>query len=240
VDEPSPAAKLAYRHDLQLEMSAANVEPRYRRAVKDCEENATLNCVILNASIAMGDSSEGSAPNASLTVRVSHSAVAPFEADLLAPLPGEAAGDAIVRSRSTSAEDLTNAIADIERRQAQLTDYRDRLTALLGRPDVKVEDLIRIESEISTTQSQLDAIAGQKKTLNQRVDTEIISISLASHADLGNVSGPIVLAWHQAGRLLGESTGTALSFAIIALPWLPIVIVGLLLLRFALRRWRRY
>jgi hypothetical protein len=238
-DALAQTAKLAYRHNLQLEMAASSIEPRYNRAVKDCQQNTALNCVILNSSISLSDSSGGARPSASLTVRLSHGAVAPFEGGLLAPLPGEAAGDTVTRSRSTSAEDLTNAIADVDRRQAQLTDYRDRLTALLSRPDVKVEDLIKIESEISETQSQLDVIAAQQKTLNQRVDTEIVSVSLNAHAALGNVTGPIVLAWREAGPILGESTATALRFAIGILPWLPIVAIGLLIIRLAFRRWRR-
>jgi hypothetical protein len=238
-DTTIQAAKLAYRHDLQLEMPAANIAPRYERAVKDCQENAALNCVILNAAIRMGDRTEDASPSASLTVRLPHNAVAPFEAALLAPLPGEASGDAVVRSRTTTAEDLANAIADVDRRQAQLSDYRDRLGALAKRDDVTVEDLIKIESELANTQSQLDTIAAQKKNLAQRVDTEIVAVSLDSPDKLGNVSGPIVVAWHQAGRVLGESTAVALSFTVAALPWLPIVAIVLLLLRLAFRRWRR-
>jgi len=238
-DATAQTAKLAYRHDLQLEMPAANVEPRYDRAVKNCQENTALNCVILNGSTRMGDPSESTSPSASLTVRLPHNAVAPFETDLLTPLPGEAAGDAVMRSRSTSAEDLTNAIADVDRRQAQLSDYRDRLAELAKRPDVEVEDLIKIESELSATQSQLDMVATQKKNLAQRVDTEIVSVGFESPDNLASVSGPIIVAWHQAGRVLGESTAIALRFTVGALPWLPIVAIALLLLRLAFRRWRR-
>src|SRR5262249_3896197 len=44
-------AKLAYRHNLDLQMPAASVEPRYDRAVKNCLENTALNCIVMNASI---------------------------------------------------------------------------------------------------------------------------------------------------------------------------------------------
>ena len=239
---PQQAAKLAYRHTLDLEMLAANIPQRYDRAIKNCLENATLNCVVMNASIRMGDQRDplgGINPSASLTVRLAHDAVAPFEADLLAPLPGETTGDPAVRSRSTSAEDLTYAIADVEQRQAQLSDYRDRLMNLTKRSDVKVEDLIKIEAELSNTQSQLEALAAQKKNLDQRVDTEILAISFDVRNTRGNVSGPIEAAWREAGQVLSESTAIALRFTVSALPWLPIIAIGLLLLRFAFRRWRR-
>jgi hypothetical protein len=163
---------------MRLDMPAASVEARYDRAIKKCLDDAKLNCVVLNTSFGVAELVGAPQPSATLTVRLAHDAVAPFEADLLAPLPGEAPNDATLRSHSTTADDLTAAIADVERRQAQLSDYRDRLMELLKRSDVRVEDLIRIESELSNTQSQLETIAAQAKTLDQRVDTERLTIYL--------------------------------------------------------------
>jgi hypothetical protein len=231
--------KLAYSHDMRLDMPAASVEPRYDRAVKACLDDAKLNCVVLNTSFDVAELAGAAHPNATLTVRLAHDAVAPFEAALLAPLPGEAANDAVLRSRSTTADDLTAAIADVERRQAQLADYRDRLIELSKRPDVKVEDLIKIESELSNTQSQLETIAAQKKTLDQRVDTERLTIYLNTHDENEGFFGPVVQAWDQAGRVLGDNAGLAIRFSIGILPWLPIVLLGLFLVRLIFRRWRR-
>src|ERR1700722_9980125 len=136
--------KLAYSHEMRVDMPAASVQPRYDRAIKRCLEDAKLNCVVLNTSFGTTEYAGTPYQNATLSVRLAHDAVAPFEADLLAPLPGEMPDSAVLRSRSTTAEDLTVAIADVERRQAQLSDYRDRLMDLLKRPDVRVEDLIKI------------------------------------------------------------------------------------------------
>jgi hypothetical protein len=236
------ANKLAYSHDLQLEMPAASVKPRYDRAVDSCLTDTALNCVVLNTSFNSGEQSEPSKaarPSGTLTVRLPHDSVAPFEESLLTPLPGEAAGDAILRSSSTVADDLTGAIGDIEQRQAQLTDYRDRLTELAKRPDVRVEDLIKIESEISSTQSELESLAAQKKTLDRRVDTESLTISFAPRDEGGTSLAPIAEAWRQASRVFGESAATALRFVVAALPWLPIVALGLFLVRLIFRRWRR-
>jgi uncharacterized protein DUF4349 len=233
------APKLAYSHDLQLEMPATSIKSRYDRAVDRCLNDAKLNCVVLKTEFSTGEQLGMPRPSASLTVRLPHDAVGPFEEDLLAPVAGEAQGDAVLRSSSTVADDLTDAIEDMEQRQAQLTDYRDRLAELSKRPDVKVEDLIKIESELSNTQSQLEEIAAQKKALDQRVDTESLSIYFAPRDVLGNFSDPIVRAWHQASRVLGDSTATALNFVVAALPWLPIAAIGLLLIRLVFRRWRR-
>jgi len=231
--------KLAYSHELRLDMPATSVQARYDRAIKQCLDDDKLHCVVLNTSFSTTELFGAPHPGAMLTVRLAHDGVAPFEADLLAPLPGEAANDAVLRSRSTTADDLTAAIADVERRQAQLTDYRDRLMELSKRPDVRVEDLIKIESELSNTQSQLEAIAAQKKTLDQRVDTEKLTIYLSARDSGGSFLGPIAQAWDQAGRVLGDNTGSAIRFSIGALPWLPLIALGLLLVRLIFRRWRR-
>ena len=231
--------KLAYSHDMRVEMPAASVQTRYDRAIKECLGDVKLGCVVLNTSFGIAELVGVPHPNATLTVRLAHNAVAAFEADLLAPLPGETSSDAILRSRSTTADDLTAAIADVERRQTQLTDYRDRLTELLRRPDVKVEDLIKIESELSSIQSQLEAFAAQKKALDQRVDTEKLTVYFSTRDENGSFLGPIVRAWDQAGRVLGDNTGLALRFLIGALPWLPLIALGLVLVRLIFRRWRR-
>jgi uncharacterized protein DUF4349 len=233
------APKLAYSHDLQLEMPATSVKPRYDRAVDRCLNDGKLNCVVLKTEFSTGEQAGMPRPSASLTVRLPHDAVQPFEEGLLAPVAGEGPSDAVLRSSSTVADDLTTAIEDMEQRQAQLADYRDRLAELAKRPDVKVEDLIKIESELSSTQSQLEEIAAQKKALDQRVDTESLSIYFGPRDVLGNFSDPIVRAWYQASRVLGDSTATALDFVVAALPWLPIAAIGLLLIRLVFRRWRR-
>lgn len=232
-------AKLAYRHDLQLEMPAASVKPRYDRSLERCLQDVHLGCVVLKTSFDSVQQPGRQYPYAMLTVRLTHDAVKPFETDLMTPLPGETVGDAVLLSRSTVAEDLAGKVADVERRQAQLVDYRDRLTLLAQRQDVKVEDLIKIESELSNTQTQLEAISAQKGALNQRIDTETLSVAFGSKVAPSSSFDPIVQSLRHGGRVLSQSTGVAISFLIATLPWLPILALGLFLARWIFRRWRR-
>jgi hypothetical protein len=83
-------------------------------------------------------------PLAWLQLRLPRDAVEPFVEALLRPLPGKATVDAVLRSRSATADDLTASIADTERRRMQLIDYRERLTALAARPDAKLDELIKV------------------------------------------------------------------------------------------------
>jgi uncharacterized protein YceK len=239
-ERQQPGAKLAYRHQLGLEMSGVSVSPRFERARDRCLKDAELGCVVLEASINLAGS--WSQPQASLRVRLPHPAVEPFERSLQEPLPGEKSGDPLVRSKSTTAEDLAQAIADADRRLAQLTDYRDRLAALLKRPDAKVEDLIKVQSELSTTQSQIEAITEQKRQLDERVATEILAITFAAHPTFGEPRNPIADVWHDGTRLLGQSAANALRFVIEIIPWVPVILVaaGLLAgLRKLIKRLRR-
>jgi hypothetical protein len=233
------SAKLAYSHQLALEMPAASLRARFERARDRCLEDAALGCVVLHASINMGSRDDGMLPFAQLTVRLPHSAVATFEDSLIAALPGEQAGEALIRSRSTSAEDLSQAIADADRRLAQLTDYRERLTALAARQDVRAEDLIKIEGELSSVQGQIETLTAQKRGLDRRVDTESLSIGFQSIVTLGNAGAPIARVWNQGAALLGDSAADALRFAILSIPWLPLVALAVFLatrIRWFLRR----
>ncbi len=106
-------------------------------------------------------------PSAHPTVRLPHEAVAPFTQALTAPLPGERPGDVVVRSRATQAEDLRRPIADGARRLAQFTGYRARLTALAARPDIHVDDLIKLAGQLAEMQSRIEAADAEQRTLAQ-------------------------------------------------------------------------
>lgn len=231
--------KLAYHHWLEFEMPAASVAPRYERARDKCLADPNQDCILTNASIDAGDARNGRGPHASLTVRLPHAAVAAYEQALEQPVAGEAAGAVALRARNTTADDLTAAIQDTDRRLAQLTDYRDRLTALAKRADAKVEDLIKVEQELSNTQNQIEQITAQQTHLTQQVATELLTINLAADAATDGIGGPIGQVWHNARSVLGQNAAAALRFAIGAVPWLAIGAIGLALLALVRAVFRR-
>jgi hypothetical protein len=229
------APKLAYSHRLALEMAADKIGPRFERARAACLSDPTSGCILVHASIVAGDERGGAQPSAELTVRLPHDKIAAYQTALLSPLEGEAKGEPIIRQSSTDAEDLTFAIQDADRRMAQLVDYRDRLTALAKRGDAKTQDLIQIEEKISEVQSEIEQLQAQQRGLNLRVATELLSIDMSPIAGLANVRSPLAEAWRNAGTILGDSAARAFTFLVSALPWLPLVALGLWLL---VRLWR--
>jgi hypothetical protein len=234
------APKLAYSHQWGIVMPAASVKPRYDRVREHCLEDTTLHCTILSASINLHADESDALPTAMLSVRLPHAAIAPFEQALLALLPSEAAGDASIESRWTTAEDLSSRITDVERRLKQLTDYRERLTALLQRQDAKVEDLVKVEGELSQTQNQIETLAAQQRNLDERVETEVLTVNFLARSPYENDGfGPVAAAWHKSASLIGMSAGNALRYSIMAVPWLPVAFVGALLLLMIVKLFRR-
>jgi hypothetical protein len=226
---PPEGPKLAYSHDLSIETKADSVKPRFEQVRDACLNQVIPGCVLLRADIAEQGFDRGRHPVATLSVRLTHEGVAPFEQAVLKPLPGEQTDDVAVLSRSTSAEDLTAVIADGDRRLAQLTDYRDRLTQLAKRADAKVDDLIKVEGELSTTRSQIEELTADQSRLNQRVATEMETVQIAGRVTVGRDSG-IAAVWHKAGELLDGSVADALQFLIQAVPWVIALLVVLVLL----------
>jgi hypothetical protein len=218
--------KLAYTHAVSVEMADDKIEPRFDRAQTSCLEDQSLSCNLIEATITVGDANAGIRPRGHLSVRLPHNSVASFQNQLLAPLPGERRGEPRLRRRSTTAEDLTFQIVDVDRRLTQASDFRDRLTAISRRGDAKVDDLIEVADKMSEVQSKIEELTVQNRTLNTRVDTELLNVDLNSYESLANFASPLGFAWRNSARELGGSAAGAFTFLIVALPWLPVVALG--------------
>ncbi|MER2250322.1 DUF4349 domain-containing protein [Methylorubrum podarium] len=226
------AAKLAYRHDLTVGLAPDRVAPHFAAARDRCLDAAAA-CTLLNSSIRDGGGT--SQPQAQVQVRLPHEAVAAYVAFVTAPLPGEAAGDVVLIEQATRAEDLTAALTDTGRRLAQLSDYRTRLTALAEKPDNRAEDLIKIAGELAQVQSQIEEAEAARRGLDERVDTEIVTVAFRTSRARAGAFAPVQEVWARSGPILGESAASALRFTVASLPWLPVVLLALLLLRLVWR-----
>ncbi|CAO4172491.1 DUF4349 domain-containing protein [Methylorubrum populi] len=225
-------AKLAYRHDLTLGLGPDRVEPHFAAARDRCLKEAA-ECTLLRSSIR--DGGGASQPRAQIEVRLKHASVAAYVAFLTTPLPGEEPGDVALIAQETRAEDLTRALADTGRRLVQLNDYRNRLTALAEKPDNRAEDLIKIAGELAQVQSQIEEAEAQRRGLDQRVDTEIVTVSFRTDQARAGAFAPVREVWARSGPILGDSAASALRFTVASLPWLAIGLLAVLLLRLVWR-----
>jgi hypothetical protein len=229
----------AYTHFLSLEMERTRVKARFERARTHCLQDSAILCKLESASIDLGGDSGENFTDATLAVELPRDQIGPFEQAIQAALPGEDAADIRVASRSTRAQNVTKEQSDVERRIVQLNDYRDRLTALSKRPDVRVDDLIKIESELSSVQSQLEQLTAQARDVGDRVSREQLTISIGERQTLGDAFRPIGRVLHDSVFLIASSAADALRFLIQSIPWLPIVAAAFFLLSWFWRRVRR-
>jgi len=235
-----PAAQqFSYTHSWTLRMPHGSVSPRFQRARDLCLQDKALACKLVSANISQGTDPAESTASASLEVQLPHAGLAPFEHALMAPVHGEKPQDAVMVSRQTQAQSVETQASDTGRKVAQLTGYRDRLAALEKRPDLRIDDLIKLEGEAARVQGELDAATSQQRTLTDGIAREDVSIQLNETTETVEPVGPIAQAWHDGGETLAENTASALRFVIGAVPWLPVAAAGLYFIAWLWRLFRR-
>jgi hypothetical protein len=233
---PQPAQQFSYSHTWNLIMGHGAVAPRFERARAACLRDRTLSCRLVSANLTVGDPPDNPVTFATLQVLLPHGQLDAFEKGLRQPLPGEAAGDVIVTSRATQAQSVENEAGDTERKVAQLTAYRDRLATLAQRPNLSVDDIIRLESEQSRVQGELDDAVAHKRDLTDGIARESVTVQLMERTV---PTGPFLRVLNEAGETFVDSAASALEFVIAAVPWLPILAAGLFLVSWLWRLFRR-
>jgi hypothetical protein len=228
-----------YDHNLTLSMASEHIKARFDRARDRCQNDAALKCKVTAASFRLLGTPDAPLPVANLSVALPHDSVAVFEESLLAPLPNENKDDVRVTARTTSAENVTNLVKDIAARLSQLTNYRDRMVELSKRGGAKTDDLIKIEGEISRTQSEIEQIEAQRRDLAERIAKENLSVVFEAQSTTRDALQPVAEVWQSSLRLLGASAGMVLALLIGILPWIPVLALAFLLIRWLWRRWRR-
>jgi predicted component of type VI protein secretion system len=216
---------LAVRQELNVEVPQAQLADAWGQVRDLC---ATLRCELLTATLLRETPQQPG--NALLEMRV-----APADVDRLL---GTLAGVATIVSQNTISEDKTTEVIDVEARIKNRTDFRDSLRLMLR----DMSDLLEIQRTLSDTQAELDAMAAQRKLLEQQTSKQHIQIQFTPTRALvqgGTSYSPIGRALRDAGHVLGESMGALITFVAAVLPWLVLVVLPLGWMLRALWRRRR-
>lgn len=187
-----------------------------------CSDATAAACTLLASSIE-------AEPHASASLK--------FRArpDVIPKLVAAMGQHAELARRSTRAEDLSGPIADSARQLAMLDDYRTRLEALRSRAGNDIDALIKVNQALAEVQANYEAASGKRALLAQRVETEILGVSIRSDRHQSFWT-PIGRALRDFGRHLAEGISTAITGLAYLIPWL----VLLSILGWAGRRlWRR-
>lgn len=203
---------LAYEHDVSVRLPGADIG-KHVAAVRDaCQQQRFGDCAVLEIS-EQGDPS----PEGEITVRTAPAGVEP-----LVKLAGEG-GE--IASRSSSAEDLAQQVADTGRTRARLENEHARLLEYQRRGDLKMADLLTLSQRLAEIESGLQQAGQEAAQQKRRIDTQRLTISFSAvgteqrRSELGQ-------ALSETGEIFTGSIAVVIRFIAGVLP--PAILVALL------------
>lgn len=213
---------MAYEHAVSLDVEASRIAAIHAATEAACRALVEAQCVVLDSRLDTGTDT-----SASLKLRARPDGVRRLLAELATQ------GDVI--HQSVKAEDLAAPIDDTARKLAMLEDYRSRLEALRADADGDIDALIKVNRELASVQGDIESLSGQRAHLLQRVDTEILTVSLTSTSSR-SFWQPIGVAFSDFGGDLAEGVASAITGTAYLVPWGIVLVVLVWIGRKFLRR----
>ena len=221
-DKSSPY--LAYEHWVGVAIEEDSLTGQYETLVAACSADRNNECTVLDAQISLSY-------NASATIRLR---VLPAGVQALVDVATE--GAEVVEKR-THVEDLEEAISDVEARIAMLTTIRDKLLDIESRAVDDVDSLIKVASELTRVQSELEQLLGQNAAQRQRIEKQILTVRFVT-AESTSFLAPVAFAFSQFGQNLAEGIGDTVKAIAYLLPWSILLFLVVLAVRHIWRRGR--
>ncbi len=147
-----------------------------------------------------------------------------------------------VRSLHSSSDDVSSQVVDLAARITALEDARAQLEKLLARTG-KISDLLSVENEITATQTQIEQLQGEQRSLDEQVAYSTLTVELdvvnppkppPSHAPRG-----FAAAWHHALRgFVGGVRATVADLGVVLFAVLGVVVLGALAVLLGRLAWR--
>lgn len=202
---------LAYEHFITIDLSEHDLELAYQKLLTTCNHDQQHHCTVLESNINSGDY-----PSATIRLRVN-----PEGVQSLTELVTQSGR---LTNQSTRVEDLASPIIDSEKRIAMLTAHRERLLALEEKAAKDIDALIKISQELSTTQANLEDITGQNQYLMQRVNMQVMNITLVVNNRL-SFWKPIKQSLDNFSTQLAYGIASVIQTLAKILPWLLIALL---------------
>jgi hypothetical protein len=158
---------LSREHTATIAVSESDLAEGFRRLSERCTSDAADHCTILQSDVSTG-------PFASGLIRLR------IDPDAVESLISFAASLGKLEHRSTQVEDLADTIQDTQSRIEMLTSYRKQLLELQGKAGTNIDAAIKVASELSTVQSNLEQALGQAAYQTKRTTTDIVTIRFSS------------------------------------------------------------
>ena len=213
---------LSREHSVTIEVPESDLHSGFQRLTDRCTADSAHHCTILQS-----DVSTGQFPSGLIRLRIDPNAVE----DLI----GFSAGLGRLEHRSTRVEDLAEAIQDTQARIEMLTTYRKQLLELQGKAGTNVDAAIKVASELSAVQSNLEQANGKAAYQAKRTTTDVVTVTFSAQEQKA-FWRPIRESLRDFVGNLSNGISQAITAVAYILPWLLVVIPGLYLLRFLWRR----
>lgn len=201
---------LSYKHQIAIEMPAAQIEPGLKALQAACQAVAEQGCLVMESSFRQSYVSQ-----AHLVLSVRRRSV---EA-----LRTQAGGLGKLTIQSTEAEDVTGAVADGTRRMAMNKALRDDLLDLRKQSRGNIEALIKATEKLAEVQAEIESTEAELATLHKRVLMDQLTIDLTSNDAHVFENHPVKDAVHGFVDNLATGLGGLIMFLALALPWLLLV-----------------
>ena len=221
-------SQLAYEHEVQVKLAAARVADNLARTREACTSQKFGACDLLGENLQAGEY-----PTGRLEMRAVPAAIGP-----LVKLSAEG-GE--VAQRSTSAEDLAEAVRDNGLRRKRLELQHAKLSEIMSRRDAKVQDLVALSDRLAQIEAELQAADQENAQQQRRIRTNLLTVNFES--EIVVVAGERRTRTSEAFRGLTQVWDTTVAGLVTILlgALLPfaLVIGGLVWLLVAWRRRRR-
>ena len=200
-------ATLATTRHVDMEMAPDGIAPLFNATQASCEADAASACVVLQSHF-----SSGQHAHADLTLRAAPAGIARILAKL------RVAGGLV--SESAESQDLAAPVVDTDRQIAMAREYRDSLLALRAKGSNDIKTMMSVNEELARVQSQLESATGERAHLQQRIDTETLTISIGATGENERPAWqPVARSLHDFRANLGDAAAAAVAFVAYAIPW---------------------
>lgn len=206
-DKADRRATLATTRHVEMEVASDAIVPLFNAIQLACEADAAGACVVLRSHLATGQH-----PHADLTLRAAPAGIARILARL------RVAGGLV--SEAAESEDLAAPIVDTERQLAMAREYRDSLLALRAKGSNDIKTMMSVNEELARVQSQLESATGERAHLQQRIDTETLTVSIGATGENERQAWqPLSRSLHEFRANLGDAAAAAVTFVAWVIPW---------------------
>lgn len=216
---------LSYEHYFTIDTTTENLSTSYKNTIASCVKDEKLECTILDSRI-----STGKYPSAQIRLRLNPEGVQ--------DIVKIASGKGKIVQESTHIEDLAKPMVDNQQRLDMLESHRDRLLALQDKAADDIESLIKVSSELSKVQSEIELAKGEKEFLRQRVNMDIVNLDFQVE-HYRSFWRPIRESLSDFSNNLSEGISGTIVVAAYLLPAFIVLLVMFVILRLMWRKIRR-